>query len=186
MRRVTFILTTLFFAFTLQLSAKSSSVSLIDLSSKLNHSLPGDTLLIEPGIYKDIKIEIKAFGTKDNPIVIRCSKPGEVIITGQSSLKVAGEWVEIDGLYFRDGTPPAGSSVIEYRLGDDAANNCRVTNCVVDSFNPSGREIQYSYVLLFGRNNRFDHNSLLNKLNLGVTLIVMLNQERDQQNFHRI
>jgi len=186
MRRVTFILTTLFFAFTLQLSAKSSSVSLIDLSSKLNHSLPGDTLLIEPGIYKDIKIEIKAFGTKDNPIVIRCSKPGEVIITGQSSLKVAGEWLEIDGLYFRDGTPPAGSSVIEYRLGDDAANNCRVTNCVVDSFNPSGREIQYSYVLLFGRNNRFDHNSLLNKLNLGVTLIVMLNQERDQQNFHKI
>ncbi|MDP3437517.1 MAG: polysaccharide lyase 6 family protein [Bacteroidales bacterium] len=186
MRRAIFILTTLFIAFTLNLSAKSLSVTLTDLGSKLIHSLPGDTLIVEPGIYKDIKVELKAFGTKDNPIVIRCAKPGDVIITGHSSLKLAGEWVEIDGLFFRDGTPPAGSSVIEYRLGDDVANNCRVTNCVVDSFNPSGRETQYSYVLLFGRNNRFDHNSLLNKLNLGVTLIVMLNQERDQQNFHRI
>ncbi|PKP00411.1 MAG: poly(beta-D-mannuronate) lyase [Bacteroidetes bacterium HGW-Bacteroidetes-8] len=186
MRRAIIILTTLFFALSQQLSAKSSSLSLKDLSSKLIYSLPGDTILIESGIYKDIKIELKAFGTRDNPIVIRCAKPGEVIITGNSSLKLAGEWVEIDGLYFRDGTPPAGSSVIEYRLGDDIANNCRITNCVVDSFNPSGREVQYSYVLLFGRGNRFDHNSLLNKLNLGVTLIVMLNQERDQQNFHRI
>ena len=44
----------------------------------------------------------------------------------------------------------------------------------------------YSYILLYGRHNRVDHCTLTGKLNLGVTLIVMLNEERSQQNFHRI
>lgn len=39
---------------------------------------------------------------------------------------------------------------------------------------------------MYGRRNRVDHCTFAGKLNLGVTLIVMLNEERSQQNFHRI
>ncbi|MHC1689361.1 MAG: chondroitinase-B domain-containing protein [Bacteroidales bacterium] len=166
--------------------AENTKISLTDLNEKIKQAQPGDTIFISSGIYKDINIELRGFGTKTNPVVIKASKPGEVIITGISSLKIAGEWLVVNDLYFKDGTPPSGSSVIEFRLGSEAANNCRVTNCVIDSFNPASRDIASSYVLMFGRHNRFDHNSLLNKLNIGVTLIVMLNQERDQQNFHSI
>ncbi|HPS96400.1 MAG TPA: chondroitinase-B domain-containing protein [Bacteroidales bacterium] len=166
--------------------AKNTQISLVDLNEKIKQAKPGDTLFISSGVYKDINLELKGAGTKNKPVVVRASNPGEVIITGISSLKIAGEWLEVNGLFFKDGTPPSGSSVIEYRLGSEAANNCRVTNCVVDSFNPATRDIGYSFVLMYGRNNRFDHSSLLNKLNIGVTLIVMLNQERDQQNFHSI
>ncbi len=168
------------------LNAKSTEISLIDLNRQIKFANPGDTILLVPGIYKDINIEIRSFGTNDAPVVIMASKPGGVVISGNSSLRLAGEWIEVNGLLFKDGTPPAGGSVIEFRLNGEAANNCRITNCVIDSFNPSTRDIQYSYVLLFGRHNRFDHNSLLNKLNIGVTLIVMLDQERDQQNHHSI
>lgn len=101
-------------------------------------------------------------------------------------MKMCGEWIVVEGLVFRDGTTGGKAAVIEYRLGKEAANNCRITNCVIDSFNPKVRNIAYPYVALYGRHNRFDNNSLLNKLNLGVTVVVMLDQERDQQNFHRI
>ncbi len=168
------------------LEAKSTVISLKELNLNIKFAQPGDTLLIESGLYKDINLELRAFGQKTNPIVIKAFTQGEVVISGISSLKLAGSWIELSGFYFKGGTPPAGSSVIEYRLGKDVAENCRIHNCVIDSYNPQSREIQYSYVLLYGRHNSFDHNSLLNKLNIGVTLIVMLDQERDQQNFHSI
>ncbi len=186
MRKLSLIIIFVLIAGTSSLQARNIHIPLTDLNKRIELAQPGDTLFILSGLYKDIKIELKANGTKENQIVVKALKPGEVIITGASSLKMAGSWIVVDGLYFKDGTPPAGSSVIEYRLGDEAANNCRVTNCVIDSYNPKSREINYSYVLMYGRHNRFDHNSILNKLNMGVTLIVMLNQERDQQNFHSI
>lgn len=186
MKKLFFSVLLLMFVNTCAIEAKSIQISLNELNLNIKFAQPGDTLLVKSGLFRDINIELKAYGTKQNPIVIKALNPGDVIISGNSNLKMAGEWIELSGLYFKNGTPPSGSSVIEYRLGSEAANNCRIYNCVIDSFNPSTRDIQYSYVLLYGRNNRFDHNSLLNKLNIGVTLIVMLDQQRDQQNFHSI
>ena len=166
--------------------AGNRKISLSDLNNEIGKALPGDTITLISGVYKNIEIEIKAKGTQNNPIIIMAEKPSELVITGKSSMKIAGEWIVVQGLWFNKCTPAEGGSVIEFRLGNDAANNCRVTDCVIQSCNPESRDISYSYVLLYGRNNRFDHNSLMDKLNLGVTLIVMLNQERDQQNFHKI
>ncbi len=186
MKKILFVISILLLAFATNLYSEVHTLSLLNLNNKIKSSSPGDTLLILPGHYSDINLEIKAKGTKEKPVVIKAIIPGEIIITGMSSLKLAGEWIEIHGFYFKNGTPPSGSSVVEFRLNGEAANNCRVTNCVIESFNPSSRDISYSYLLLFGRHNRVDHNSFLNKLNIGVTLIVMLDQERDQQNFHQI
>jgi len=168
------------------LLATSKKISLFELNSSIKKTLPGDTIVIISGIYNDIDLKISTTGTHLQPVVIMADAPSEVIISGKSSMKISGEWIVVKGLWFNKCTPSDGGSVIEFKLGNDAANNCRVTDCVIKDCNPSSREISYSYVLLYGRNNRFDHNSLLGKLNLGVTLIVMLNQERDQENFHRI
>ncbi|MHC1778768.1 MAG: polysaccharide lyase 6 family protein [Bacteroidales bacterium] len=172
--------------FPVHLMAGNQKISLTELNKVIKNALPGDTITLISGVYENVELEVKANGNQSKPIVIMADMPSEVKITGKSSLKIAGEWIVVQGLWFNKCTPADGGSVIEFRLGSDAANNCRVTDCVIQSCNPESRDISYSYVLLYGRNNRFDHNSLLDKLNLGVTLIVMLNQERDQQNFHRI
>lgn len=185
-KQVYYIITSLLLAFPFALSAKNSTIPLTELNGEIKYAEPGDTLYIISGHYKDINLELKASGTKEKPIIIIAKTPGEVVVTGYSNMKIAGEWIEVHGFWFRNGTPPQGSSVIEFRIKDQAANNCRISNCIIESFNPSGRDTGYSYILLYGRNNRVDHNSLLNKLNIGVTLIVMLDQERDQQNFHSI
>ncbi len=171
--------------FTSQLKGSVRVVPADSLSKYAGLAKPGDTLVIAPGVYKDLVIDIRALGEESRPVVIKAD-PGSVTITGRSCLRLSGEWAVLNGVLFRGCTPPAGNSVLEYRIGDKASNNCRITNCVFDSCNPDSREKGYSYVLIYGRNNRFDHNSLLNKLNIGVTLIVMLDRESDRQNYHRI
>lgn len=167
------------------LSAREYRVAAGDVAATLREAKPGDHIVIEDGVYNDLTLKWLGRGSEKKPLRIEAATPGGVIFTGTSTLRLAGEWVEVSGLCFRDGHAPSGS-VIEFRNGREVANHCRLTECVVDGYNPVRRDMAYSYILLYGRHNRVDHCTLTGKLNLGVTLIVMLNEERSQQNFHRI
>lgn len=167
------------------LPAREYRVAAGDVAATLREAKPGDRIVIEDGVYNDLTLKWLGRGTEKKPLRIEAQTPGGVVFTGTSTLRLAGEWVEVSGLCFRDGHAPSGS-VIEFRNGREVANHCRLTECVVDGYNPARRDMAYSYILLYGRHNRVDHCTLTGKLNLGVTLIVMLNEERSQQNFHRI
>ena len=165
--------------------AKRYDVALPEVASCLKTAQPGDRIYIKDGLYKDMQLKWIGKGTEKSPITIEALNPGKVKIEGGSTLRIAGEWLSVSGLHFTDGYAPKGS-VIEFRNGQELANHCRLTNCVIDKFNPSRRDQAYSYILLYGRHNRVDHCSLTGKLNLGVTLIVILNDERCLENHHRI
>ena len=165
--------------------AKRYDVTLPEVASCLKTAQPGDQIYIKDGQYKDMQLKWMGKGTEKSPISIKALNPGKVKIEGGSNLRIAGEWISVDGLYFTDGYAPKGS-VIEFRNGQELANHCRLTNCVIDKFNPSRRDQAYSYILLYGRHNRVDHCSLTGKLNLGVTLIVILNDKRCLENYHLI
>lgn len=165
--------------------AKRYEVALPEVASCLKTAQPGDRIYIKDGQYKDLELKWMATGTEKAPITIEALNPGKVKIEGGSTLRMAGEWMSISGLHFTNGFAPKGS-VIEFRNGKQLANHCRLTDCVIDGFNPSRRDQSYSYILLYGRYNRVDHCSLTGKLNLGVTLIVILNDERCLENHHRI
>ena len=165
--------------------AKRYDVTLPEVASCLKTAQPGDQIYIKDGQYKDMQLKWMGKGTEKSPISIKALNPGKVKIEGGSNLRIAGEWISVDGLYFTDGYAPKGS-VIEFRNGQELANHCRLTNCVIDKFNPSRRGQAYSYILLYGRHNRVDHCSLTGKLNLGVTLIVILNDKRCLENYHLI
>jgi poly(beta-D-mannuronate) lyase len=168
----------------LNASAGSKRIAHPDELKKLTLQA-GDTIRLANGKYADVKITLNAKGSKASPIVFMAEEAGKVTIEGASNLRIAGEFVEVHNLWFRNGYSPSGA-VIEYRAGSDRANNCRVTGCAIDYFNPASREVGYNWVLLFGRNNRFDHNTMAGKLNVEVTLAVVLSEEIDRRNFHRI
>lgn len=155
------------------------------LSRALKTAKPGDTLVLANGTYRDVEISLTGKGLPGKPIVVKAESPGGVIISGKSVLRLAGTAIEVSGFYFTNGYAPKGA-IIEFRSGGEVANHCRITNCAIDNYNPANRETEYSWVLLYGRNNRFDHNSLEGKLNQGVTLTVILDEERNQQNNHII
>jgi len=164
----------------------SKKQSLTDyISMELGKSQPGDTVFIPNGIYTDICLELKAKGKENQLIVVMAETPGKVILKGASTLRVAGEFIEVNGLYFCEGYSPKGA-VIEYRVGDDVANSCRITNCAIEYYNPIDRSTSYAWIVFYGRNNRFDHNVVLGKQHAEATIVVALDEERNQQNYHRI
>ena len=160
-------------------------INLTSLPQQLAKASPGDTIVIKEGVYKDIRLELEGHGNEGAPIVIRAEKPGGVFIEGESNLRLCGEYVEISGLYFRNGCSPKGA-IIEFRNGDKVANHCRITECTIYYFNPASRSTSGNWILLYGQYNRFDHNSIIGKLNSDVTLAVSLPEERDRNNHHHI
>lgn len=147
---------------------------------------PGDKLVLANGVWRDFEIVFEALGEEGNPVSLIAETPGDVIISGQSNLQLAGEFLEVSGLVFKNGYTPT-SEVISFRVdADTVANNSRVTGVVIDNFNqPERQEVDF-WVMVYGKNNRFDHNHIVGKRNKGVTMAVRLNTEQSQENHHRI
>jgi len=147
---------------------------------------PGDRVVLANGTWTDVELRLQATGTLDEPIELTAQQPGGVIISGQSNLGISGEYIVVSGLVFRDGFTPT-SEVISFRTSkDELANHSRVTNTVIDNFSNPERMDSDTWVAIYGKNNRFDRNSLVNKGNRGVTLAVRMNTEASRENGHII
>jgi len=146
----------------------------------------GDTIVLASGEWPDFEIVISGQGLPDAPINVTAQEPGTVLLTGQSSLRVGGEYVIVSDLVFKDGYSPRGE-VVSFRVSkEDQASNSRVTGIVVDGFSKPDRYESDYWVGIYGNNNRFDHNHLSGKTNKGVTLAVRLDSEESRENDHRI
>jgi poly(beta-D-mannuronate) lyase len=146
---------------------------------------PGDIIILKNGTWNNVKIKLTCSGTNLQPITCKAEKNGKVIIKGNSYLHISGSFVTVDGLYFTDGNA-GDESVWEFRNGKQVANNCRITNCLIQSFNNEQRLDENYWVAFYGKNNRLDHCSFLNKTNLGVLLAVVLEDDRSRLNEHSI
>lgn len=147
---------------------------------------PGQHIVLANGVYNDFEILLSGKGTANKPIRLSAETQGKVILSGQSSLALQGEYLEVSGLVFKNGYSPTGT-VISFR-GDskNLAYHSRVSNTVIDGFsNPDKFNADY-WVALYGQHNRFDHNHLVGKNNKGVTLAVRLDSESSQENYHKI
>lgn len=154
-----------------------------EVDRAMKRARPGDTLLLAPGIWKDQTVVIQGRGTEEKPIVVRPTIPGEVILTGSSRLRLSGEHVIVDGLYFKDGAIGKGS-VIEFRTSSErAARFCRLTNTVITDYNPANDTLDYKWVSLYGERNRVDHCTFVGKKHQGCLLVVWLDETPD---YHRI
>lgn len=152
----------------------------------VKHAMPGDRIVLANGEWADFDAVFDAQGTEESPIHLVAETPGKVIFTGQSSLRLAGNYLVASGFVFRDGYTPR-SEVISFRRDSESlANNSRVTNMVIDGFSNPDRTQRDLWVGMYGRNNVFDFNHLAGKTNAGPTLAVRLNTEESQNNGHRI
>lgn len=166
-------------------SCGTRSYSLDQVGKALESAAPGDTILVRDGNYSGAVLSWKASAPADKAVVVMAENPGKVILSGETSLKISGTGLEVNGFMF-SGCTTQKQAIIEFRDGDSLSSGCRLTQCVIDKCNPARRDQAYSYVHLYGRNNRVDHCSFTGKLNLGVTLIVMLNHDGCDDNHHSI
>lgn len=147
---------------------------------------PGDSIVLANGTWMDSELLFEAKGTEDKPITLTVEEKGKVILEGASNLRIAGEHLIVSGLIFKNGYTPT-NTVISFRKDrENMANNCRLTECVIDNFNNPERQVQDYWITIYGKNNRIDHNHIEGKKNLGVTMIVGLDTEDSRENNHKI
>ncbi|MCB0594725.1 MAG: polysaccharide lyase 6 family protein, partial [Phaeodactylibacter sp.] len=147
---------------------------------------PGDKITLANGVWLDAELLLEGKGTEEAPITLTVQEKGKVLLEGQSSLRLAGEHLVVEGLVFKHGYTPT-SEVISFRKNKETlCNHCRVTECVIDNYNNPERFESDYWVGIYGKNNRFDHNYLVGKRNVGVTLAVRLNTAESQENNHLI
>lgn len=149
-------------------------------------ALPGDTIVLADGEWRDFEVLFTGTGTAEQPITLTAETKGEVILTGQSNLRMAGRHLVVSGLVFRNGYSPTNTVIAFGRSNGDYAYHSRVTEVVIDHFNNPERYETDFWVMMYGKHNRFDHNHLEGKSNQGVTVAVRLDSEESQNNHHRI
>lgn len=179
-------------SFILFISCSEVSTSLIkvediqQLNSAIKEAKPGDEIVLANGVWKDVEIEFIGNGTKENPITIKAETAGEVFIEGNSNLKFGGEYLVVEGLFFRNGYTPS-KNVIAFRIDENkVANNCKVTNCVILDFNQLERDTEDLWVQFYGRYNELSNCYLAGKTNGGPTVRVDLKGNQSIKNYHKI
>lgn len=157
-----------------------------ELSDAIENAKPGENIIMANGNWNDLQIKFRGKGTAGNPIVLKAETKGKVMISGESFLKIGGQFLVVEGLYFINGNSPS-SAVIDFKINDDEiANNCKITNCVIEDFNQKQRDNTDLWVEFWGRHNELSHCYIAGKTNRGPTVRVNLEGIESINNYHKI
>lgn len=147
---------------------------------------PGDEIVLADGTWNDTRLLLKGQGTAAAPITLRAQTPGKVILSGRSDLRLAGSYLQVSNLVFRNGYTP-GDAVVAFRESSKAvASHSRVTGLVIDDYTHPDAADQDYWVSLYGSHNRLDHSQLRGKGNAGPTVVVVRDATQGLDNQHRI
>ena len=138
------------------------------------------------GVWENVELLFEGKGTAEAPITLTVEEKGKVTLEGQSYLQIAGEYLHVEGLIFKNGYTPTNEVISFKKNNKELAYNSRLSECVIDNYSNPERHEQDSWVALYGKNNRVDHNHFEGKGNRGVTLIVRLNTKESIENNHII
>lgn len=143
-----------------------------ELNIAINKVKPGYEIILANGIWKDVCIKFYGKGTAKQPIILRAENSGKVFIEGKSYLHLGGNFLNIEGLYFRNGFSPK-NSVISYQISEDStAFNSKIKNCVIDGFTKPSRLTNDHWIDFFGKHNTLERCYISGKSNDGETVRV--------------
>ncbi len=154
---------------------------LVSLEAAVKAAQPGDNIVLREGAWADTVIKFKGQGTAAAPITLRAAIPGKTIFTGASGIRIGGEHLVVEGLWFQALDPSIGDS-IEFRIDSkNLARHCRMTQCAItlDPAIGSKTDEESRWVGIYGSENRVDHCLLQGKLTKGTTLVVWLGDKNE-------
>ena len=146
----------------------------------------GTTIVLANGVWTDAQIKFYGHGNENSPIKLTVETPGEVTLEGQSYIHLGGEYLIVDGLYFKNGYSPEGG-VIRFQIGKDStAFHSQVTQSVIENFSRLNRWENDRWIEMYGQHNKFDHNYITGKSNDGATLMVYHKGNQHTNSYHQI
>jgi len=145
----------------------------MNIKSLVTKGMAGGEIVIPNGTYQDFVITLSEKGTADKPVVFRAESPGGVMLTGNSTITVDGEYINVDGFVFTNGLGRA----IHF---DTASRHCKLTRTAILYYNPPSHRDDTRWVTIAGLNHVIDQNYFRGKNNLGMMLEVWREQDVDQ------
>src|ERR1041385_2461254 len=128
-----------------------------DVAALADRLQPGDVVVMANGVWTNQAVVLHANGTEKKPVTLRAQTPGKVVLTGDSSLTLDGDYLVASGLQVHDGKVTNDG----LRL---AGNHGRITDSAVVG------GAYKSFVRLVGTDNRIDHCYLAEKTSNQPTL----------------
>ena len=134
--------------------------------ANLDAAQPGETFVIPDGIYENTDIVIKNKATTDHPITIMAKNPGNVVLTGDSSITLKGSHIIISDILFNECTTQSPRHIVYFSVGSSYSQlkNCAFLNC-----NPSviSTETQQEQVYLRGEHHKITNCYFNGKRSIG-------------------
>jgi len=78
--------------------------NLTEFKQAVKQAKPGDKIVLANGIWKDAELIFAGKGTAQKPITLTVEQKGKVTLEGQSNLRIAGEYLVVEGLVFKMAT----------------------------------------------------------------------------------
>ena len=144
--------------------------SAAEITKLLPQLQPGDSVIMKDGDWKDQTIAFEAKGTDAKPITLRPQTPGAVLLSGNSSIVIDGEYVAVSGLNLKESSSTKDGFTLKGR-------HCRLTESAI-----TGGKHKF-FVHMLGLSNRLDHCYLANKTSDSPTLQI---EVEGRPNHHRI
>ena len=155
------------------------------LNNAISSISAGDTILIETSNspYTDLEVILNANGTAELPVVIMAESVDNVLLTGNSVVKIGGSYIYFEGFSFGGNKSPddlIGDGVIEFRSSTSASdwcNNCKIKNIEFDAHNQSVtyEEEKLKWVRVYGQDNEIVNCTFNNKKGVGNCITVERN-----------
>ncbi|TYK64497.1 chondroitinase-B domain-containing protein, partial [Colwellia echini] len=152
-----------------EINCTQTVTSISALEDAAEDLVAGDTLCLADNNYTGpLELRIDGMGTAEQPITVASvTASGAVISGGESSIRMGGEHIIVQGFVLRDGE--SGSSIIKFENSEEC-NYCRVTEVsVIDMDN--GDFSASKWVEFYGHHNRVDHSYFSGKESRGALMV---------------
>ena len=153
-------------------------------NEKVKSLIPGDSIVLANGVWKDARLVFKGKGEKGNCIYLTAESPGKVTLEGESCLQLSGEYLLVSDLVFVNGHTPLKTVVGFKTSSKDYAYHCKLTRCVIDNFNQEAKTSSDHWVDIWGKKNTVEYCYFGGKTNEGTTLVIWPDDEYSINNEH--
>jgi poly(beta-D-mannuronate) lyase len=136
------------------------------LQAAMRQAAPGDVIEMADGVWRDVQILFDATATEDKPITLRAQTPGQVILTGMSTLVFSAPYLIASGLYFKRDEPVESlDNVVTF-----ASHHCRLVESAIENYNPPEFSAAYKWVYFLGSHNTVERSFFAGKTNMGQVI----------------
>jgi poly(beta-D-mannuronate) lyase len=139
-------------------SAKTLEVTTVaEAVAASRRAQPEDEIVLADGEYRNLVLTLASKGQERKPLLLRARNTGRAILTGSPKLEITGDFVDVEGLAFRNCTL---STEIRDLVIFSGGGHCRLTGCTFENSTlPHGMAL---VCLRQGaHDNRIDNNRFL-------------------------